>query len=96
MAIRYSGDVEVRMGLLDRSRAASTYAVRVRWPHGAETFRTRVSTAPYKDSSTEAYDAVAYAVLMRLDSAKRLPLERKGKNIQIRRVFQAPCPIGMS
>lgn len=85
MAVRYSGDVEVRIG---------RFAALLRWPSGKRVRRfTYRATAPRKPSPAD-YDRIArQAIHAALGKDGRMPLERGifGR-IVLRRVFQAPCP----
>lgn len=107
MAIRYSGDVEVRMYY---KRGRDTYEWTVRAPRG---FRMRgnlpranlrgiMSLTRKFDGpdSSASYDEVARSVLnvarrwAAVRSGRRLPVawEDNGQ-ILVRRTFQAPCPV---
>ena len=97
MAKRYSGDVEVRVMLVDGG--SRTYVARVRAP--GERGEARVTTADLlrDPASPEAYDRVARRVLEAADAAARdegesLPLERdaRGRPL-VRRTYQSPCPV---
>ena len=100
MAKRYSGDVEVRVTLIDGG--ARTYVASVRAP--GERGRARVTSRdPFVDpASPEAYDRVARRVLEAADEAARgsgegLPLERDGRGRPlVRRTYQSPCPVPRS
>mgnify|MGYP006282005859 CR=1 FL=1 len=97
MAIRYSGDVEVRV-LYTRG----VYKGSVRAPgfncHGTLTSEeARVRTKAH--SSPEAYDQAAKSFLMaaislakRMDKHLHLYPEFSGKKLVVRRTFQSPCP----
>lgn len=85
MAIRYSGDVEIRMTF-----SRGNYRVKFRSPgySGEGTLTPRECQLSQKDdpASPESYDKVARRVLAFL----------KLKGVQtgeLRRLFQAPCPI---
>ncbi len=86
MAIRYSGDVEVAItSTLD----PHTYRARVRWPGGSHVAMIQSN----KKRTTELYDELSYRAILSARAKYTLPLEYDGKNIGIRRVFQAACPI---
>jgi hypothetical protein len=88
VAIRYCGDVEVRMRHLGGNR----YRVRVCTPSAAH---SRELTFPFRGSDPESYDQIALALIKAcLRSNPKTPVERDERGqIVIRRVFQAPCPI---
>lgn len=99
MAIRYSGDAEVRLRW-DNRRHLYIGNVRdpyIRWrgsaPQPSE-IKKNSPTNPY------SYDSMAALFLRQAQKWARqkygrdLQLEEKHGRIQIRRVFQAPCPIG--
>ena len=97
MAIRYSGDVEVRMTFLGEARVPR-YDVTVRTPRGRWTGKGVRVPSRHAPQSPSAYDLVARSVLVAIEKGMRggkLPLERgpDGRSAVIRRVFQAPCPI---
>lgn len=98
MAIRYSGDIEVRV-----IYTRGIYKGSVRAPgfncHGTMSPKdAKVKRTPY--NSPEAYDQVsrtfilsAMALLKRMNKkGGRLYPETSGKNIIVRRTFQSPCP----
>ena len=94
MARRYSGDVEVRLGWDPRTR---TYKGSVRDPE----HRWRGSVGPryaYRfigrdPDSSKGYDDAAKRLIEAAEADQgRMAAERRGRTIQIRRVFQAPCP----
>ena len=105
MAIRYSGDVEVRLSYQVRTRR---YTGRVRSVRGfslvlgIDEATVRQSTTVTRKSaprSSEGYDAVARVFL---DVARRwagkrgvkLPLAFGDDGVmEVRRTFQAPCPV---
>jgi hypothetical protein len=89
MAIRYSGDVEVKMQY-DQERRA--YRGVVRDPNGRWRGTASANNAP----TTETYDDLARAMIERAEKeqGRKLPAERQGRRIMVRRVFQAPCPYG--
>jgi len=89
MAIRYSGDVEVRMHW---DPARSLYRGTVRDPDG----RWRGTANGRRSPTHETYDRLARDMIVRAEheQKRRLPAERKGGKLIVRRVFQAPCPYG--
>lgn len=96
MAIRYSGDVEVRVsyrnGIYHGTVRAPGFAAKgTLKPHQAGLTRKQTP------DSSEAYDAVALAFLQEARSLARrgpgLPLSYEGSKIVLRRTFQAPCPV---
>lgn len=90
MAIRYCGDVEIRM----RHLGGSLYRVSVSTPSAKFAAEIAVYHG-YPKTSSEGYDSVAWRILTSLErkNPKKLPVERdeRGKMV-LRRVFQAPCP----
>jgi len=90
MAIRYSGDVEIRMNL-SRSKRGNVYEVSVRWPRGRAHGEVPLKRALH---GPEAFDKLALAALRTvLKKYPKLPVEHEHGTLSIRRVFQAPCPI---
>lgn len=90
MAVRYSGDVEVRM---HHDAERGLYRAVVRDPRG----RWRgTAGATTRAPTSETYDNLARAMIVRAEKAQKrtLPCERDKGRVQIRRVFQAPCPYG--
>lgn len=93
MAIRYSGNVQVNMQY-DQPRGC--YLARVRDPN----YRWRGTTGAWgRDASptSETYDRLAKAAIARAerDLGVKLDAERDARGrVQLRRVFQAPCPSG--
>jgi hypothetical protein len=99
MAIRYSGDAEVRV-LWNPTRRVFVGSVRdpyVRW-RGTAPRPSQVKGRRLLHRASESYDLMAALFLRRAQLwAKEqlghvLQLEEKHGRIQIRRVFQAPCP----
>jgi hypothetical protein len=87
MAIRYSGDVEVRV---EHPRDEKLAKVTVRWPHGRASGRAEISST----KTPEWFDRLALkAIELAIIKHGKLPVEREGKKIVIRRVYQAPCPV---
>ncbi len=89
MAVRYSGDVEVRMKKLPRGMMRVTLnAPRTRY---TLTVRSEECHTP------SDYDRLARRTLVHAakEFAARgvpFPAERKGGGFVVKRVFQAPCP----
>lgn len=90
MAVRYSGDVEVRM---HHDPERGLFRGTVRDPNGRWRGTAR---AIRRDPEPETYDELARAMIERAEKeqARKLPAERQGRRILVRRVFQAPCPYG--
>lgn len=89
MAVRYSGDVEVRM---QHDRERGCFRGTVRDPNG----RWRGTASAVRAPTVETYDELARAMIQRAEKeqGRALPCEREGRRIMVRRVFQAPCPYG--
>jgi hypothetical protein len=96
MAIRYSGDVEVRVSW-DPTLPGYRGTVRgrsMRW-RGAIAARRR----PRDEDLSKAYDEAAVMLLRAAERAakargRHFELEDIGGRIQVSRMFQAPCPTG--
>lgn len=90
MAVRYSGDVEVRM---QHDAERGMYRATVKDPRGKW---RGTAGAIRRDPTSETYDELARAMIVRAEreQKRRLPCERQGRRVMIRRVFQAPCPYG--
>lgn len=92
MAIRYSGDVEVRI-----QRKGARCLVNVRWPSGrgsVRRFQIVIHCSPKNGERPEAmHDRIARGVLRVLGERVKLPVERGWGGPAIRRVYQAPCPL---
>ena len=94
MAIRYSGDVEVRV-----ERKGRVYRARVRAPHYRHTFDLDAELVHGK-TLEERYDQAARYVLAyalgRLGRKQaRLPIEYdRATGIHVQRVYQSACPAG--
>ena len=104
MAIRYTGDVEVRVAWRNGG-----YHARVRAPG----LRTSLVVGPWSIglgpeallptpaaartlTSPEAYDRAAHRAIIEVQRSRRtagLPVELEGDKIVLRRRFQSPCPI---
>lgn len=94
MAIRYSGDMEVRLSFVE-----GHYQAKLRSPgfraQGSLSAREVGLTRKQGSSTPEAYDQAALAFLklaVRMAPALRRVLVIEG-DIVIRRTFQAPCPV---
>jgi hypothetical protein len=91
MAIRYSGDVEVRMRWSKRGRIV--------WGHvtdGYTPFRT--SAARHHAPTPADYDRLAAIFIQRAirDARRRgrvIQPDVRGGRIRLRRIFQAPCSL---
>lgn len=103
MAIRYSGDAEVRLGWDERAkvyrgsvRAVTTSGTVFRW---RGTWRPSSWFFLANRTSSSSYDAAAKGLLAQAKQSagrmgKSLSLEGKRERVTLRRVFQAPCPTG--
>lgn len=96
MAIRYSGDVEVRLGYNPK---AKEYRGTVRDPylHWRGVWRPSILHRATR-SRSDAYDEAARELVMQAQASakkkkKSFQLEIKHGHIILRRVFQAPCPV---
>lgn len=98
MAIRYSGDLEIRLTFVDGKFRA---AIRSPGFHAKGTLTPREAglTRKHQPSSSESYDEAALAFLReaKVLATKRginlLIAEDAYGGIEIRRTFQAPCPV---
>lgn len=93
MAVRYSGDTEVRLGWDPRRR---TYRGSVRDPR--RRWRGEVRNYHQDPQSPEAYDEAARDMIRAAERASgpfATDSDKVLKRAKIRRVFQAPCPVGM-
>lgn len=106
MAIRYSGDVEVRVSWRDggyhahvRAPGLSTSLVVGPWSIGLGPEALLTTPAAARTLvSPEAYDRAAYRAITSVEENRSrptagLPVEREGGKIVLRRRFQSPCPI---
>jgi hypothetical protein len=97
MAIRYSGDVEVRISWDSFKRV---YVGKVRDPYVRWTGYAQEQDKHNPKELSVDYDGMAEVFLREAEKwaiherRHRLMLERKKGRIIIRRVFQAPCPTG--
>lgn len=99
MAVRYSGDAEVRV-LWDPKRRMFLGRVRdpyVRW-RGTAPRPTQARGRRQLHRASESYDLMATIFLRRAQTWARethdheLQIEEERGRLKIRRVFQAPCP----
>ncbi len=98
MAIRYSGDLEIRLTFVDGKFRA---AIRSPGFHAKGTLTPREAglTRKHQPSSSESYDEAALKFLEEAKAlAKRqgvrlLVAEDAYGRIELRRTFQAPCPV---
>lgn len=98
MAIRYSGDLEIRLSFVDGKFRA---AIRSPGFHAKGTMTPREAglTRKHQPSSPDSYDEAALAFLKEAKALARkqkvslLIAEDAFGNIEIRRTFQAPCPV---
>lgn len=98
MAIRYSGDCEVRVIFVE-----AMFVGRVRTPRSLvkgsisarDVDRLIGDKKRVRPGTPESYDraALAMLVLAQIRLRKRLPVDRRQNRILIRRVFVSPCPI---
>lgn len=90
MAIRYSGDVEVRVTSLRKG----LYLAKVRAPGEHATLEIRRRFLFRDANDPKAYDAIAEEAISEVvKQIGPLPVEFDDSgDIFIRRVFQAPCP----
>lgn len=88
MAVRYSGEVEVRF-----VHARRELRVTVRWPGGRASETIAVERSAI---DPDVYDRFAARVIDVVGGKRRKPLpaerDRQGRTI-VRRTFQAPCPV---
>ncbi len=94
MAIRYSGDVEVRLTFVDGKFRGSVRAPGFR-AEGTLTPREARLTRKHQPSSSESYDEAAlFFVHEALLLHPRLPVSKNEHGrVELRRTFQAPCPV---
>jgi len=88
MAIRYSGDVEVRIHHL----RTGLYCCKVWAPGLRDTGMLKIPGKP----TPATYDALARAAIRAAERAhgrSKVPAERRAGRIMIDRVFKAPCPV---
>lgn len=95
MAIRYSGDTELR---LMYDEPSGSYIGTLSWRGGRQKMKIEAGTlrgiTRKHRASPDSYDEAArafFAVAWRRN--KRLPVAWENGRILIRRTFQAPCPI---
>lgn len=97
MAVRYSGDVTLRLRYVPRLRA---YEGTVRWPGGGWDGTVGRAVPPRGATSSEAYDRTARLLAYVCERETRAlrrspPFVRERGRIAIVRMFQAPCPTGI-
>jgi hypothetical protein len=95
MAIRYCGDLEIRLTFVD-----GQFRGTVRGPGG---FRAKGTLTPreaeltrkHQPSSSDSYDEAALVFVREAMALRpRLPVSKDAYgNPQLRRTFQAPCPV---
>lgn len=91
MAVRYSGDVEIRV-LYDPRR--QIYAGVIRTRHGEHP--ASVDPRRFRDRrSSEAYDDAARRTVLAVEKrlGRRLLVERRYGQVIVRRGFRSPCPL---
>jgi len=88
MAIRYSGDVEIRV-----QYRAGKYHAKLRAPglRADGVLPGSLRARMHGPSSPEAYDVMALAFL-RLAQREGFPVMKERGQVVLRRTFQAPCP----
>lgn len=92
MAIRYSGNTEVRFGW-DRRR--KVYRGSVRDPYRRWTGEVSKFTF-FSPNTPESYDRAAIFLIQKAQNETgKFDIELEGNKIKIRRVFQSPCPTKM-
>lgn len=96
MAIRYSGDTEIRIRY---APAKQTYEGTVTDPYLQWRGSIRLPARHYAyPTDPAAYDVAARALIAAAETWAKgqrrvFSLQRKGTRTRIRRVFQAPCPL---
>ena len=93
MSIRYSGDTEIRLGYDPRRRV---YRGTVVDPYLR--YRGETEARGRDPRSPDAYDDAARRLCRQAEAwaesrGKSFMLEKKGRKLEIRRVFQSPCPL---
>jgi hypothetical protein len=90
MAIRYSGDVEIRM----QYKGRDLYIASVRAPGEHILLAIRQRFLFKNAGESKAYDAIAEEALQQAMKHTELPAEFDTRgNPVVRRVFQSPCPV---
>lgn len=89
MAIRYSGEVEIRISYKGGRYIAKLRAPGFRATGGLSLKEIGLRVSP---TSSEAYDKVALILLREAHAKAPLRMDRNGKTIQISRIFRSPCP----
>ena len=94
MAVRYSGDVELRLRWNGRAYEVTLRAPRVRGRGIVTHLELRLARKGSRDaSSSRTYDEVARRVIeMAEKKYGRLPVNRADGKVVIARVFVSPCP----
>lgn len=94
MAVRYSGDVELRLRWNGRAYEVVLRAPGVRGRGTLTHQELRLARKGSRDvSSSETYDEVAKRVIEILEKQHgRLPVNRANGGVVIARVFVSPCP----
>lgn len=94
MAVRYSGDVELRLRWNGHAYEVSIRAPRVRGRGTVSHQELRLARKGPRDvSSSETYDEVARRVIEMLEKKHgRLPVNRVDGRVVVARVFVSPCP----
>jgi hypothetical protein len=91
MAIRYSGDTEVRLGY---DRKHRVYRGSVRDPY--KKWNGEVSSFSFDPYTSSNYDHAAIKLIAKAQSQLgKFEIEKEKGRIKIRRVFQSPCPVKM-
>jgi hypothetical protein len=94
MAVRYSGDVELRIRWSGDAYEVTVRAPRVRGRGTMTLQELGLARKASRDvSSSETYDEVARRILDQLEGEHgTLPLQREGGQIVVSRLFVSPCP----
>lgn len=94
MAVRYSGDVEVRLRWNGRAYEVTIRAPRVRGRGTVSHAELGLARKGSRDvSSSGTYDEVARRVIEKLEKEHgRLPVNRANGRVLVSRVFVSPCP----
>jgi len=94
MAVRYSGDVEVRLRWTGRAYEVTIRAPGVRGRGIVSHKELGLARKGSRDvSSSGTYDEVARRVIEKLEQKHgRLPVNRANGRVLVSRVFVSPCP----
>jgi len=93
MAIRYSGDCEIRVHYDARERIYVGHVRSPSWNGSSSCKRSEVIRTSPGVTTPEAYDDAALLFLKWAEvQVGELPIEFEKGEIVMRRVFQAPCP----